>query len=141
MAGLTQEQKEAFLGELHVGVLSIARENRGPLTAPIWYCYQPGGDLWVMIGRNSLKAQLLEVGTRVSLCTQKEEPPYAYVTAEGPVVKIAEGTHADILELASRYVGDEGGKAYAENMRTAESLTVTIRPESWLAVDYASQQQ
>lgn len=140
MTGLTQEQKEAFLGELHVGVLSIARENRGPLTAPIWYCYKPGGDLWVMIGRNSLKAKLLEVGTRVSLCAQKEEPPYAYVTAEGPVVGIAEGTHADILELASRYVGEEGGKEYAENMRTAESLTITVRPETWLAVDYARQQ-
>lgn len=140
MAGLTQEQKETFLSELHVGVLSIARENRGPLTAPIWYCYEPGGNLWVMLGRESRKAQLLEVGTRVSLCAQKEEPPYAYVTAEGPVVRIAEGTHADILELASRYVGEEGGKAYAENMRTAESLTVTIRPETWLAVDYASQQ-
>ena len=140
MAGLTQEQKETFLSELHVGVLSIARENRGPLTAPIWYCYEPGGNLWVMLGRESRKAQLLEVGTRVSLCAQKEEPPYAYVTAEGPVVGIAEGTHADILELASRYVGEEGGKAYAENMRTAESLPVTIRPETWLAVDYASQQ-
>ena len=140
MAGLTQEQKETFLSELHVGVLSIARENRGPLTAPIWYCYEPGGNLWVMLGRESRKAQLLEVGTRVSLCAQKEEPPYAYVTAEGPVVGIAEGTHADILKLASRYVGEEGGKAYAENMRTAESLTVTIRPETWLAVDYASQQ-
>lgn len=140
MAGLTQEQKETFLSELHVGVLSIARENRGPLTAPIWYCYEPGGNLWVMLGRESRKAQLLEVGTRVSLCAQREEPPYAYVTAEGPVVGIAEGTHADILELASRYVGEEGGKAYAENMRTADSLTVTIRPETWLAVDYASQQ-
>lgn len=140
MAGLTQEQKETFLSELHVGVLSIARENRGPLTAPIWYCYEPGGNLWVMLGRESRKAQLLEVGTRVSLCAQKEEPPYAYVTAEGPVVGIAEGTHGDILELASRYVGEEGGKAYAENMRTAESLTVTIRPETWLAVDYAAQQ-
>ena len=86
-----------------------------------------------------LKSQI-EVGTRVSLCAQKEEPPYAYVTAEGPVVGIAEGTHADILELATRYVGEEGGKAYAENMRTAESFTVTIRPETWLAVDYARQQ-
>ena len=140
MTAVTQEDKETFLGELHVGVLSIARENRGPLTAPIWYCYQPGGNLWVMIGRNSLKAKLLEVGTRVSLCAQKEEPPYAYVTAEGPVVGIAEGTHEDILELASRYVGEEGGKAYAENMRTADSLTVTIRPETWLAVDYAARQ-
>ena len=134
---LTQASKQTFLGEPHVGVLSIAQGNRGPLTAPIWYCYEPGGNLWMMLGRSSRKAQLLEVGTRVSLCAQKEEPPYVYVTAEGPVVGIADGTDSDILELATRYVGEEQGKVYAENMRTSESLTVRVRPETWLAVDYS----
>ena len=137
MTALNPEEKQAFLSELHIGVLSIPRDDRGPLTAPIWYCYTPGEDLWVMIGKTSRKAKLLDVGTRVSLCAQKEEPPYVYVTAEGPVVGIAHGTDSDILELATRYVGEEQGKVYAENMRTSESLTVRVRPETWLAVDYS----
>ena len=137
MTALNQHEKEAFLSELHVGVLSVPQDRRGPLTAPIWYCYAPGENLWIMIGRDSRKAALLKVGTRVSLCAQKENPPYAYVTAEGPVETIRPGTNEDILELATRYLGAEEGKAYAESMPTGASLTVTVRPETWLAVDYS----
>ena len=137
MTALNQQEKETFLSELHVGVLSVPQDGRGPLTAPIWYCYAPGESLRIMIGRDSRKAGLLEVGTRVSLCVQNEEPPYSYVTAEGPVESVRPGTDEDILELATRYLGEEDGKAYAESMPTGASLTVTIRPETWLAVDYS----
>ena len=137
MPSPTQAARQAFLSQPHIGVLAIARPGRGPLTAPIWYDYEPGGDLRIMLGRESRKAKLLEVGTRVSLCAQKEEPPYAYVTAEGPVTHIAEGTGEDILRLAARYLGEEGARQYADGMDVRQSLTLTIRPETWLAVDYA----
>ena len=141
MTALSQQEKETFLSELHVGVLAIAREGRGPLTAPIWYCYAPGESLWIMIGRDSRKAKLLRVGTRVSLCAQQETSPYAYVTVEGPVERVEEGTLEDLQELATRYLGEEGGKAYAEQMTdqtpAGSGLTVTIRPATWLAVDYS----
>ena len=141
MTAMNQAEKEAFLAGLHVGVLAIPRQGRGPLTAPIWYGYAPGGNLWVMIGRDSRKARLLEVGTRVSLCAQQEASPYAYVTAEGPVVAIKEGTVDELHALATRYLGERDGEAYAEQMiREAplgSSLTVTVRPDAWLAVDYS----
>ena len=141
MTAMSQQEKEAFLAGLHVGVLAIPQPGRGPLTAPIWYAYAPGESLRVMIGRNSRKAGLLEVGTRVSLCAQTETSPYAYVTVEGPVAAIGNGTPDELQALATRYLGEEDGKAYAEQMMrdapAGSSLTVTIRPESWLAVDYS----
>lgn len=136
MAAMTQGEKETFLAGVHVGILSVAREGRGPLAAPIWYGYTLGEDVWVMIGRDSRKAALLALGTRVSLCAQREAPPYAYVTVEGPVVRIEEGTDEHIRELAIRYLGPDEGKTYADSMPTGSSLTVTVRPETWLAVDY-----
>ena len=33
---MTQEEREAFLADLHVGVLAIPADG-APLTAPIWY--------------------------------------------------------------------------------------------------------
>ena len=137
MTGMTQREKEAFLSDVRVGILSVAQDGRGPLTAPIWYGYAPGGDLWVMIGRSSRKAKLLAVGTRLSLCAQRESAPYAYVTVEGPVVRIEDGTAEHIRELATRYLGPDEGKAYADSMPAGSSLTVSVRPETWLAVDYS----
>jgi len=44
MRPMTREEREAFLAEPHVGVLSVTAEpERAPLTTPIWYEYQPGG--------------------------------------------------------------------------------------------------
>jgi len=37
-------EREQFLAGVHVGVLGVAAgEERGPLTVPVWYDYQPGG--------------------------------------------------------------------------------------------------
>ena len=42
---MTRQEREAFLAEVHVGILSVADEGRGPLTVPIWYAYDPGDAL------------------------------------------------------------------------------------------------
>ena len=43
---MTEQEREAFLADLHVGVISIPRPDGPPLTVPIWYDYEPGGDIW-----------------------------------------------------------------------------------------------
>ena len=87
--GMTVAEREAFLAGVHVGIISIGEAGRGPLTAPIWYAYEPGGELAIVIEAESRKAGLLREGGRVSLCAQDEQPPYKYVSVEGPVVSIA----------------------------------------------------
>jgi nitroimidazol reductase NimA-like FMN-containing flavoprotein (pyridoxamine 5'-phosphate oxidase superfamily) len=49
---MTREERETFLANLHVGVLAIPSDG-APLTAPIWYDYEPGGDIWVLTGPKS----------------------------------------------------------------------------------------
>ena len=85
---MTKDERESFLAGLHVGVISIPDPGRGPLTTPIWYDYQPGGELWVITDRDSRKGRLLSVGTRISLVAQTETIPYQYVSVEGPVVAV-----------------------------------------------------
>ena len=137
---MTQEEREAFLADLHVGIISLNETGRGALTVPIWYDYDPGGDLWVITGRSSRKGRLIEQAGRVSLCAQTEDPPYKYVSVEGPVLSIEP---ADIDQhtrpMARRYLGPEGGDSYIESTRetVTDSVVVRIRPERWLTVDYA----
>jgi nitroimidazol reductase NimA-like FMN-containing flavoprotein (pyridoxamine 5'-phosphate oxidase superfamily) len=72
---MTKQEREAFLADVHVGVISIAEEGRGPLTVPICYAYEPGGDLRIMTGPESRKGWLLARAGRFSLCAQTETPP------------------------------------------------------------------
>ena len=136
MTAMTETEKQEFLADLHVGVLSLNDNSKGPLTAPIWYDYKPGGELWFITGPNSLKGKLLEVGVRLSLVAQSEEPPYKYVSVEGPVVSIDESTEDDLLAMAVRYLGETGGKRYTENSNGSGGVLVRVKPERWLAVDY-----
>ncbi|MEM1248190.1 MAG: pyridoxamine 5'-phosphate oxidase family protein [Acidobacteriota bacterium] len=131
-------EREAFLADLHVGVLSLNDPGRGPLTAPVWYSYEPGGDIVVVTGESSRKGKLLSLGRRVSLCSQQEELPYKYVSVEGPVTSV-EPTDVDATTrpMAQRYLGVEQGNAYVEGDTGEGSITVRIRPERWLTVDYA----
>ena len=65
---MSSSERELFLSALHVGIISIPRATKGPLTVPIWYDYQPGGEVWVITDTDSIKAKLLTKASRISLC-------------------------------------------------------------------------
>ena len=93
-----------------------------------------------MTPRNSMKGRRLDIGARVSLCVQDENPPYRYVNIEGPVTALEAYTiDRDFLPMAQRYLGEEGGQAYADSLPAGESETagvkVVVRPERWLTLD------
>jgi PPOX class probable F420-dependent enzyme len=141
---MTRSEREAFLAGVHVGVLSIAEEGRGPLTVPIWYGYEPGGELRLVTERGSRKGRLLTRAKRVSLCVQTETPPYQYVSVEGPLVALEDAeVERDVRPLARRYLGRELGDRYVEATGGTEarggSVLVRVRPERWLSVDYRKQ--
>jgi len=140
---MSRKEREAFLADVHVGVISIAEHGRGPLTVPIWYLYEPGGELRMITDRDSRKGRLLASSPRISLCAQSESAPYKYVSVEGPVVgldPVDRERHS--LPLAHRYLGREMGDRYVEATAGAgDAVLVRVRPERWLTVDYAKQFQ
>lgn len=54
---LTERERQAFLVEPHIGVLSVASEtaDRPPLAMPLWYGYQPGGMLSFFTGTQAAR--------------------------------------------------------------------------------------
>ena len=141
---MTSEEREAFLAEVRVGVLSLNHEGRGPLTVPVWYAYKPGGDVQFVTERTSRKGKLLEEGRRISLCVQNEAPPYKYASVEGPIIRI-ERSDEERHErpLAHRYLGREAGDRYmesaAEDRDDDTSILIHMRPERWLTADYSKE--
>ena len=135
---MTKDEREQFLAGLHVGVLGIAADGRAPLTVPVWYTYEPGGEVRIITGGRSRKAQLLEQAGRASLCAQTEQAPYQYVSVEGPVTIEARIDPDERRAIAHRYLGQESGDAYYDATEAEATISVTVRlkPEHWLSVDY-----
>ena len=141
---MTTDEREKFLAGVHVGVISISEPGRGPLTAPIWYGYEPGGELWIVTEDDSRKGKLLGAVDRFSLCAQTETPPYKYVSVEGPITSI-EPSDLERHErpLAHRYLNSELGDRYIEATGGTEArrdnILVKMQPERWLTTDYSKQ--
>jgi nitroimidazol reductase NimA-like FMN-containing flavoprotein (pyridoxamine 5'-phosphate oxidase superfamily) len=141
---MTREEREAFLADVHVGVIGIERAGNAPLTIPIWYEYEPGGALHVLMAADSRKARLLEVAGRFSLCVQSEAPPYKFVSVEGPIISVEPSViERDERSMALRYLGEEMGGVYIEAIKAdpanGPGIVVKMRPEAWLASDFAKQ--
>ena len=137
---MSRAEREAFLAATHVGIVSITEEGRGPLTIPVWYRYEPGGELRFATGDTSRKARLLQRAGRASLCVQTETPPYKYVSVEGPISIAGAPDHErDVREVALRYLGPEMGEMYlaATVAEHENAVLVRLRPEGWLTADFS----
>ncbi|HEY2814713.1 MAG TPA: pyridoxamine 5'-phosphate oxidase family protein [Acidimicrobiales bacterium] len=137
---MTKHEREAFLAGTHIGVLAVAGDSDGaaPTVTPIWYSYDPGGDVIVTTDRGSKKTDLLRSAGHASFCVQTETAPYQYVVVEGPVA-ISDGVDSQWRRTVSRrFLGDELGDAYADSTMDSEATAVTVRltPQRWRTTDY-----
>ena len=140
---MSAAEREEFLADVHVGVLSTAIGTEGrTLAVPVWYSYQPGGLLTVLTGRRSRKAAAIRAAGRFGLCVHDDSPPYRYVSVEGPVVGEEELDPAERLAMARRYLGAAGGDQYVAGNPDPERENVAfrMRPEHWLSQDQAKRQ-
>ena len=138
---MTKAERQAFLAEPRVAVLALSERGRGPLAVPIWYFYEPGGEVVFLTPKSSRKGKLMTEGRRISLCVQSEERPYRYVSVEGPISSIGTATTEDDLRpLAIRYRGEVDGNAYADarapDLADGSRMLVHMTPERWLTADY-----
>jgi nitroimidazol reductase NimA-like FMN-containing flavoprotein (pyridoxamine 5'-phosphate oxidase superfamily) len=130
---LTRDERERFLAALHVGVVCVTDGARGPLASPVWYVYEPGGEIVFCTREQTRKARLLEVGTRVSFLAQVEGDIAKgvlpqYVSVEGPIVKLeAANLERDLRPIVHRYLGAQVGDGYLK-----------ARPERWLTRSFGA---
>ena len=137
---MSRTEREAFLAGTHVAIVSVVDDGRGPLTVPVWYRYEPGGEVRFVTGRTSRKLDLIKKAGRLSLCVQTETAPYEYVTVEGPATVGEPDYERDIRGVAIRYLGDRLGEMYlamtAEQRAAEGEVLVSVHPERWLTADF-----
>jgi nitroimidazol reductase NimA-like FMN-containing flavoprotein (pyridoxamine 5'-phosphate oxidase superfamily) len=147
MAKMTDDERDAFLLETRLGNISIGRVGKGPLLAPIWYSYTPGGTVDMCMGASSAKVHRIRAEGRATLSVVDPGTTgqYRYVAVEGPVVltPLGEGTRDAILRMSTRYLGTNGGQRYTDNFMTnlvdddlmaghgTSEVLASIQPSLW----------
>lgn len=138
---LSKEEREQFLAEPHIAALSVsAGDKRGPLTVPIWYQYNPGGEPWVLTGDGSRKHRLIETQGEFTLMVERSQPSVRYVAVDGPVSRIEPATDDQLVEVTKRYLPPEAVEPYLEMARREHGPMVAIhmKPAHWLSADLGS---
>ena len=146
---MTEKERQEFLAEPRIGVLSVAGGgDRPPHTTPVWYAYEPGGSITFFTGtqgRKSRKAGLIETAGVLSLSVQHEEFPYKYVTVEGSVVGSDSPPSAEqMLAIARRYLPEEAARGFVEAELAHPGpgpVLFTVRPDRWLTFDFAEENE
>ena len=137
---MSSEERERYLADVHVGVIAVERPDRAPLSVPIWYGYEPGGEVVLWTESGSLKHKLIRDAGRFAITVQDEQPPYRYVTAEGDVTSIDEATDAEVRRIAIRYLGEAEGNKFTDESLSPSSIVIRMQPKRWLSTDYSKVQ-
>jgi nitroimidazol reductase NimA-like FMN-containing flavoprotein (pyridoxamine 5'-phosphate oxidase superfamily) len=145
---LTEQEQQQFLADLHIAVLSLPSDDeRPPLAFPIWYGYEPGGQITYYTHRSDPKVRklrLLHEGSAVSLVVQREELPYKYVTVEGTVIAENQApAFEDMLAIVRRYLPEDDAWAYINHeIESGAALVIfSIRPDRWSGYDFGSDER
>jgi hypothetical protein len=135
---LSVQAREQFLAEPHIAALSVAAgPDRGPVTVPIWYQYEPGGEAWILTESASLKSRLIAAAGRFSLMVDRVSPTTRYVSVEGPVTRTVPETDDMVWEMASRYLAPDKAREYVAMAKAdfGPQIAIYLRPQRWLTSD------
>jgi PPOX class probable F420-dependent enzyme len=133
---MTDEQRRAFLLEgTRTGILATVRADGRPHAAPIWFTLD-GDDVIFTTGADTVKGRTLRRQGRAVLVVDESEPPFDFVTVEGPV-EISEDPAQRLhwaIVLGGRYMGADQAEAFGRRNAVPGELLVRLRPEKVIAL-------
>lgn len=135
MQKMTPEEIRAFLTHgTRTGKLATVRANGRPHVAPIWFVLD-GDDLLFTTWHSSVKGLNIQRDPFVTLCVDKEAPPFAFVIIEGSVTISADPDQ--VLQWATRiggrYMGQEQAEAFGRRNGVPGELLVRLTPSKIIA--------
>ncbi len=134
MLSNSDPEVRAFLQEgTRTGKLSYVSASGQPLVAPVWFILE-GDELVFNTGKDTAKGRALARDPRTALCVDLEQPPYAFIQAQG-VAELSEDL-GELLRtataIAARYMGPDRAEEFGKRNGVAGELVVRIRPRKLL---------
>jgi PPOX class probable F420-dependent enzyme len=129
---LRPEQLGDLLEQRLVAVLSTYRRDGTVLLSPVWHRWRDGG-FDVVTNRGGIKERHLRHNPRASILVYEHAPPYRGIELSGEARLESSG---DVFrDIAIRYLGEEAGRAYAEQVM--DETLIRLEPGHVRAWDFA----
>lgn len=136
---ISDEEIASLVEHNHPLILSISRENKGPIATPLWYEYR-GGKFVMGIFPESAKGKLLAKRGRATITIQRPIEPYQFIMVEGTAHFVTdeelaargETVTSVMRRIFGRYIDNDTADGYAAIlMAVAPDYTIIeITPQS-----------
>jgi PPOX class probable F420-dependent enzyme len=131
---LTMDELGDFVDLPLLAVLATYRRDGTVLLSPVWHEWRDGG-FGVVTGSRDVKAAHLRRDPRASIVVCEHSPPYRGVELRSQARLVTAGASEAVTRIASRYLGREGGAAYAATAK--DDLLIRLAPGDLRAWDFA----
>ena len=125
---------EDFLALPRVAVLATYRRDGTVLLSPVWHTWRDGG-FDVLTEVRDIKVRHLRRNPQASIVVYDDEPPYRGVEIRTTATIAETATRDALRDVAVRYLGREGGEAYADG--SPECVRIRLEPGNVRAWDFA----
>jgi PPOX class probable F420-dependent enzyme len=136
--GLTPSELGDLLELPLVAVLATYRRDGSVLLSPVWHEWRDGG-FNVQVYSGDVKATHLRHDPRASIVVCDDGAPYRGLELRTEARLGDEQADSMMLRIATRYLGPEAGRRYAESAGGAEILVVRLEPGTLRAWDFADE--
>jgi PPOX class probable F420-dependent enzyme len=134
---MSPEEAVAFLrSPVRPGILATVRGDGRSHAAPVWFDVDDDGSILFTTGEGTVKGRNLRRSGRASLVVQDDQPPFSFVTVEGPVT-----IHDDLAEvrawaarIGGRYMGADRAEEYGDRNGVPGELLVRLVPDHVVAL-------
>lgn len=133
---MTDDEVGRFLRDpVRPGLLATVRSDGRPHLAPIWFDVDDDGTIVFNTGEDTVKGRNLRREGRAALCVQDDQPPFSFVTVEGPVAISDEldDVRPWAARIGGRYLGVDQAEAMGERNGVPGELVVRLTPAKVVA--------
>ena len=137
MTSVMDDRVRALLAgpPVRTGKLATVRADGRPHVVPIWFDLAEDGSLVWNTGDQTVKGRNLARTGRAAVCVDDDQPPFSYVTVEGPVELSddLDDLRYWATRIGGRYMGDEVAEAFGARNAVPGELVVRLRPDRVLS--------
>ena len=128
MPPLSDRQLQEFLSsDRHIMKLATLTPEGWPYVVPVWYDYD--GEVFTVAGRGKAKwVANIRGDSRASVCIDTTDAPYTRVLIEADAEVIDSAWFPTSPDRSIRYLGQEAGQRYFDEMRHVPRALIRIVP-------------